>query len=165
AFDAALIKSLAADLAAHLGPVATIVVRSAAKKALDLGQLVSALANDIADPVARADFVRKHLQHDRSGTPSERSRPAHSRTNTPTDSLPTGLYPPASRPVFEAATLARAESELAQYIGAVARAVVRRATNKAHSEHELFALLAQEIDDPADRKAFLRKAMSVSGRP
>ena len=86
-------------------------------------------------------------------------------TNTPTTSLPTGLYPPASRPVFDAGTLARAESELAQYIGAVARAVVRRAANKAHSEQELFSLLAQEIDDPVGRKAFLRKAMSVSGRP
>jgi serine/threonine protein kinase len=165
AFDAAVLKTLAADLAAHLGPVAAIVVRSAAKKALDLGQLVHTLAQDIADPVARADFVRKHLQHERSGTPSERSRPAHSRTNTPTTSLPTGLYPPASRPVFDAGTLARAESELAQYIGAVARAVVRRAANKAHSEQELFSLLAQEIDDPVGRKAFLRKAMSVSGRP
>lgn len=67
--------------------------------------------------------------------------------------------------MFEASTLARAEAELAQYIGAVARAVVRRAANKAHGEHELFTLLAQEIDDPALRKAFLRKAMSVSGRP
>jgi serine/threonine protein kinase len=179
AFDAAVVKALAADLAAHLGPVAAIVVRSAAKKALDLGALVNTLANDIADPVARADFVRKHLLHersagplssklagrrypdDRSGPPSERSRPAH------TSSLPTGLYPPPSqsRPVFDAGTLARAESELAQYIGAVARAVVRRAANKAHNEHELFTLLAQEIDDPAGRKAFLRKSMSVSGRP
>jgi serine/threonine protein kinase len=165
AFDAAVLKALAADLAVHLGPVAAIVVRSAAKKALDLGQLVHTLANDIADPVVRADFVRKHLQHERSGTPSERSRPAHSRTNTPTTSLPTGLYPPVSRPVFDAGTLARAESELAQYIGAVARAVVRRAANKAHSEQELFSLLSQEIDDPVGRKAFLRKAMSVSGRP
>ena len=184
AFDAAVVKNLAADLAAHLGPVAAIVVRSAAKKALDLSALVNTLANDIADPVARADFVRKHLSHERrraapealapqaagrrlpdgrSGPPNERSLPAHTR------SLPTGLYPPPppsqSRPVFEASTLARAEAELAQYIGAVARAVVRRAANKAHGEHELFTLLAQEIDDPALRKAFLRKAMSVSGRP
>jgi serine/threonine protein kinase len=165
AFDAAVLKALAADLAAHLGPVATIVVRAAAKKALDLGQLVHTLSNDIADPVVRSDFVRKHTQHERSGTPGEGSRPAHSRTNTPTTSLPTGLYPSASRPVFDAGTLARAESELAQYIGAVARAVVRRAANKAHSEQELFSLLAQEIDDPIGRKAFLRKAMSVSGRP
>ncbi len=159
AFEPALIKALAADLAEHLGPVAAIVVRSAAKRALDIGQLVNALANDIAHPVARADFISKHLPRDRSGTPTERSRPAH------TTSLPTGLYPAVmSRPVIEPATLARAETELAQYIGAVARAVVRRAAAKAHSEHELFALLAQEIDDPVGRKAFLRKSMSVSGR-
>ena len=126
-------RNASADLAAHLGPVAAIVVRSAAKKALDLSALVNTLANDIADPVARTDFVRKHLSHERrqaapealapqaagrrlpdgrSGPPNERSLPAHTR------SLPTGLYPPPppsqSRPVFEASTLARAEAELAQ---------------------------------------------------
>jgi hypothetical protein len=82
-----------------------------------------------------------------------------------TTSLPTGLYPPVtSRPVIEPATLARAEVGLAQYIGAVARTVVRRASAKAHNEQELFTLLAKEIDDPVGRKAFLRKSMSVSGR-
>lgn len=163
AFDAGILKSLVSDLATHLGPVASIVVRAAAKKAPDLEQLVSTLANDIADPVARADFVRKHLPRERSGTPSQRSRPVA------TDTLPTGLYPPAPasapRLPIDPATLARAETELAQYIGAVARAVVRRAAAKAHNDHELFTLLAQEIDDPVARKVFLRKAMSVSGRP
>jgi len=155
-FDPATLKALATDLAVHLGPVASIVVKSAARKAVNLDQLVRVLAEDIADGTVRADFVRKHAPAGKSGPPSERSRPT--RTNT----LPTGLYPPA--PSFDTALLARAEAELAQYIGAVAKAIVRRAAAKAHSDHELFTLLANEIEDANGRKAFLRKAMSVSGR-
>ncbi len=157
-FDAAVLKGIAADLAAHLGPVASIVVRSAAKKAGTLQQLVGHLANDIANATARADFVKKHAPStDHSGPPSaDRSRP------TRTDTLPSGLYPP--QPAFDAALLARAEAELAQHIGAVAKAIVRRAAAKARTDHELYTLLANEIDDAAGRKSFLRRVMSVSGR-
>ena len=70
----------------------------------------------------------------------------------------------SSASTFDPALLERAEAELAQHIGAVAKAVVRRAAGQARSETELFALLAEQIDDPVGRKAFVRKAMSVSGR-
>ena len=158
-FDPAVLHAIASDLAVHLGPVANIVVKSAARKCATLQQLVEALAPDIADGAARADFVKKHgrAASERTGSPaSERSRPTH------TNSLPTGLYP--SQPVFDAVLLARTESELAQHIGAVAKAIVRRAAARARTEQELFNLLADEIDNAQDRKAFLRRVMSVSGR-
>jgi hypothetical protein len=65
---------------------------------------------------------------------------------------------------FDAAMLAKAEAELAKYIGAVARVVVRRAAAKARDEAELYLLLADQIEDKEQKKAFVRKAMSVSGR-
>ena len=65
---------------------------------------------------------------------------------------------------FDPATLAKAETELAKYIGAVARVVVRRAAAKARDEAELYLLLADQIEDKEQKKAFVRKAMSVSGR-
>ena len=46
----------------------------------------------------------------------------------------------------------------------VAKAIVRRASARAHTDQELYAMLANEIDDANDRKSFLRKVMSVSGR-
>lgn len=156
-FDPATLKALAADLAAHLGPVANIVVKSAAKKSVGLDALVRTLSEDIADRVARTDFIKKHAPAGPNATRGERSRPS-SRSEI----LPTGLYP--SQTTFDPALLAKAEAELAQYIGAVAKAIVRRAAGKAHSEHELYSLLANEIEDAGGKKAFLRKAMSVSGR-
>ena len=65
---------------------------------------------------------------------------------------------------FDPATLAKAETELAKYIGAVARVVVRRAAAKARDEAELYLMLADQIEDKEQKKAFVRKAMSVSGR-
>lgn len=87
---------------------------------------------------------------------ADRSQPARSTT------LASGLYPPQSP--FDSAMLARAETELAQHIGAVAKAIVRRASTRAHTDQEFYTMLANEIDDANDRKSFLRRVTAISGR-
>jgi len=62
------------------------------------------------------------------------------------------------------AQLQKAEADLAQHLGAVARVVVRRAAAKARDLPELYLLLADEIEDPHEKKRFIRKAISVSRR-
>lgn len=57
---------------------------------------------------------------------------------------------------FSADTLQKAETALAQYIGAIAKVVVKRAAAKARDEGELYLLIADEIKDPAERKAFVQ---------
>lgn len=155
-FDSEWLKQVSADLAQHIGPIAAMVVKSAVKKSPTTGMLIENVAAEIADSKLRAVFVHKHAGPDRPSPAGDPPRPAHSR------SLPSNTV--ASAPRFDAALLARAEAELARYVGAVARVVVRRAAAKARSESELFALLATEIENPIDRKAFSRKVMSVSGR-
>ncbi len=61
--------------------------------------------------------------------------------------------------------LKRAEQRLAEYIGPVAGVVVRRAAAKARDEAELYLLLADEIEDKDEKKAFVRKTVSISGKP
>jgi len=61
--------------------------------------------------------------------------------------------------------LKRAEQRLAEYIGPVAGVVVKRAAAKARDEAELYLLLADEIEDKEEKKAFVRKAVSISGKP
>ena len=61
--------------------------------------------------------------------------------------------------------LKRAEEHLAEYIGPVAKVVVKRAAVKARDETELYLLLADEIEDKEERKTFVRQAVSVSGKP
>ncbi|MEO8441675.1 MAG: serine/threonine-protein kinase, partial [Betaproteobacteria bacterium] len=156
AFDPETLKTLTAGLATHVGPIAAMVVRSSAKKAATLVELVGKVAAEIADDKTRAEFVKKHTPDDRS---SPTGRPVHT---VPSQSLPTQTAAGPSR--FDPATLAKAETELAKYLGAVARVVVRRAAAKARDEAELYLLLADQIEDKEQKKLFVRKAMSVTGR-
>jgi serine/threonine protein kinase len=64
-----------------------------------------------------------------------------------------------------AEVLQRAEQRLAEYIGPVAGVVVKRAAAKARDEAELYLLLADEIEDKDEKKAFVRQAVSISGKP
>ena len=66
--------------------------------------------------------------------------------------------------MFSAETLQKAENELAQHIGAVAKVIVKRAAAKARFESELYILIADEIKDPVERRNFIRKAISTSDR-
>jgi len=43
--------------------------------------------------------------------------------------------------------------------------VVKRAAPKARDEAELYLLLADEIEDKDEKKAFVRQAVSISGKP
>ncbi len=149
AYDRETLKKIETELAAHIGPIAPMVVRSAAKKAFTLSRLIELLAAEIADDKARTAFMRKFAA-------AEKSVPTGAPTGTP-------MAQANSAPLrFDAATLTAAEAALAKYIGAVARVVVRRAAGKARDESELYLLLADQIEDKEERKAFVRRALSAS---
>ena len=154
-FEAAFLQELEASLAQHLGPVAPAMVRNAAKKAQSPRELVHMLAADITHDAMRQTFER-HF--------AEASRPAASALM----SIPTTRSGPSTNAAanrFSAEVLERAERRLAHYIGPVARVVVRRAAAKARDESELYILLGDEIENPAEKKAFVRRAISSSGKP
>jgi hypothetical protein len=71
----------------------------------------------------------------------------------------------APAPKLPTEVLKRAELRLAEYIGPVAGVVVKRAAAKARDEAELYLLLADEIEDKEEKKAFVRQAVSISGKP
>jgi serine/threonine-protein kinase len=57
---------------------------------------------------------------------------------------------------FDAATLARIESDLAAVVGPIARQLVLRTAQRAANVGELCRALAQQIPSQMDREAFLR---------
>jgi eukaryotic-like serine/threonine-protein kinase len=94
-----------------------------------------------------------------SSRPVSAAQPSTSRTTTRSE--------PSTNTAttrFSIEVLERAERRLAQYLGPVARVVVRRAAAKARDESELYLLLADDIEDLAERKAFIRRAISTSGK-
>jgi serine/threonine protein kinase len=152
-FDHDTLKRIEGELAKHIGPIASLVIRAAAKKTYTIAGLAETVSADIADDKERAAFVRR-FSGDKS-TPT--GDPARAST-APQQSVP----PSASN--IDTQTLARAEAALAQYIGAVAKVVVRRAAAKARDTGELYLLIAEEIEDKNERKTFIRKAISASGK-
>ena len=146
-FDAGFLEEVERELTHHLGPIAQIMVRNAAKKARDSADLVQLLAADITQPGLRVKFEQRF---------AELSRPlSQSRASTG----PTGPSQPTSAR-FSAKTLARAEERLSQYLGPVAKVVVKQAASKARDESELYLMVADEIENPAEKKAFIRRAIS-----
>jgi serine/threonine protein kinase len=155
AIDRDLLKKVESDLAGHIGPIAGVVVRKAARTAVTLESLCHVVAAGIADEKARAAFVARY-------TTQEKSAPVSGKTGLA--SAPTQAATQSISQKFSQETLTAAENALAQHIGAVARIVVKRAAAKARDETELYLLVSDEIENPADKKAFVRKALSVSGR-
>lgn len=153
-FDSGTLKQITNDLAAHIGPIASVMVKAAAKKAASLAQLAGQLGAEIADEKQRDAFVRKY-------SAPERSLPA-AEASAPTAHLPSSQVPSATQR-FDPALLANAEAALGKYIGAIARVVVKRAAAKARDESEFYLLLADHIEDKDERKSFIRKAVSASG--
>jgi len=138
------------ELSRRIGPIAPIVVRKAAKNALSIPALAEAVAGEIADEAQRVAFLKVFTGGDSTtrGSGHSTSRPAET---------------PISQK-FTAEKLQEAETALAQHIGAIAKVVVKRAAAKARDEAELYLLISDEIKDPAERKNFVRKAVSARGR-
>ena len=154
-FEASFLKEVEGELAQHLGPIAPVMVKNAAKKAHNPAELVQLLAADITHDGVRHKFEKRFAESSRpvsQPAPSARSRLTEAATAAA-----------ASR--FPVEVLERAERRLSQYLGAVARVVVKRTAMKARDESELYLLLGDEIENPAERKAFIRRAISASGKP
>ena len=147
-FGRETLDAIAADLAPHIGPIAPMAVRSAARKVMTLARLAELLGKEIADESARAAFVKKYTAAAPSSPFGAPSRPASSRLPSAPPSAP--VSGPAA--TFDAAVLAKAEVVLAQHIGAVAKIVVRRAAAKARDEPELYLMIADEIEDKDEKK-------------
>ena len=150
-FEAVFLQELEGALAQHVGPIAPVMVRTAARKARTPTELVQILAADITHDGVRLKFERRFSD---GGRPVSKPQPA-------TITGPTTTSAPVSAR-FPAEVIADVETRLAQYLGAVAKVVVRRAAAKARDLAELYLLVADEIENPAEKRAFIRRAISTA---
>ncbi len=147
------LKKVEAALAAYVGPLAGVLVRKAAKVHMSIDALVEAVSGEIDDADDRAAF-RRSLK----GLGGQTQPPS----NAPRTDGDVPTQKAAQR--FDMAVLEKAERRLAQHIGAIAHVVVKRAAMKARDVSELYLIIGDEIADPADRKAFVKKAISAADR-
>ena len=137
----AVIERRAAQI---LGPIAHHLARTVGARASNPRELAEALAAFMLQSDERLAFLR-------------------SCTDV---SAPRTISGPAASPVtaFGSDVLDRAARQLADYLGPMARILVARTSENAHSEEELYDLLAREIDSPKDRAAFRGRGPAAGQR-
>ena len=148
------LENITRELATHIGPMAKVLVREASTSVHDLAQLYETLSTSIPSSEGQQAFLksgeRMLRESQNTSPPSQPSQPSQvsGRVNT---------GKPAS---IDEAVIARAEEQLANFIGPLAKMIVRRTAGTCSSPRQLVERLEQEIDSEANRKKF-RSAMKV----
>lgn len=138
-------------LATHIGPMAKVLVREASTSVHDLAQLYETLATSIPSPEGQQAFLKsgeRMVRESINTSPPSQPSQASGRTTS-------------GRPAtIDDEIITRAEEQLANFIGPLAKMIVRRAAGTCTSARQLVERLELEIDSEADRKKF-RSAMKV----
>ena len=144
--DGAVLTALERNLAAYVGPIAAVLLRSALREANTTSALFEKLAESIPDPEARRRFHQAASRSigglaTRSGAGSSPSTPAATAPRETTGATPAELE-----------TLRKA---LLPFVGPIAALVVRRAAADGAPLPVLWARTAEQIEDPAERARYL----------
>lgn len=138
--DAGTLQMLEQKLVAYLGPIARVMVRSAAGRASGLGALCAELAAAVPEGAERESFRREVAPLLRTRPPAMDDEPSRGSIGS-----------------FHEPELERAQRALTQYVGPIARVLVRRAARESSSIDGLWQALSMHVELPAERAAFLRQ--------
>jgi serine/threonine-protein kinase len=72
------------------------------------------------------------------------------------------MGPPPSAPEWDEATLRTVERQLAQYLGPMARVMIRKAASQTRDVSQLYALLSESISDAGGRQRFIDSTPGAS---
>jgi eukaryotic-like serine/threonine-protein kinase len=154
--DEQALTTLQRRLARHVGPIAKVLVSGAVRNAPNPEALFELLAKSIENPDERQVFLREaRKEFGSAGSSTRISQP--SRVDL------TGVTPTTGRilPADPSSAIAQsaidlAQIELSRLIGPIARVLVKRALVSSSTPAELWTTLAEHIERPEDRAAFLR---------
>ena len=153
-WDASVLAKVEATLAKHVGPMAAVMVRRAARECHDVPALYARLGEQITQATAREAFLG-HITSAGPGTGGTAGKSASTgsgghRAVAPGGSA-AGLQAPSGPPVSDA-LLEQAQRLLAGHVGPIAKVVVKRASERTRQRDALFALLAEAVPEAARAK-------------
>jgi serine/threonine-protein kinase len=157
----ALAPDLQVALSTQIGPVAKLVLKNAARDALDLDDLCARLLPHIGSEAGRTQFqdsvreIKKKHGLSTLSTMGGRSNVQNTgRTQlsqlTQMTGLPTLLQ--LSPELMDAA-----QQKLAVYVGPIAKVLAKRASKMTGNADEFYRLLAENLPDAEDRARFLKE--------
>jgi serine/threonine-protein kinase len=142
--DSPELDAIARNLAPFVGPIARRLVVTASRRAASMAELCRLLAEEIEAPKDRTAFLRAcEAQTSGSGVPAVPRPPVPPVSNAP------------SAANWDAAMIQRIRTELASYIGPMAKVFVDRAMKQARTTDQLREMLSSEIPSAKDRQKFL----------
>jgi eukaryotic-like serine/threonine-protein kinase len=157
-WDKAQLTQAEMTLAKHVGPLASILVRRAARECQDINELYNKLAEQVTDPRARDAFLGQASLvtggHHRTaggtaGTPSGGSRGGSlgARGSTASGGAIGG---PLNDAVID-----KAQALLAQHVGPIAKVLIKRAATGTDSRAVFFNRIAEAVSDAKAREKLL----------
>lgn len=141
--DPDLLKAVEDKLRVYVGPIARVLVHTVAGRASSATDLCSELALSVPDEADRERFRREVA-------PLVRPRPPALTSSSLGDSGGRGVVLPEQ-------DLERAQAVLTEFVGPIARVLVRRAAASAPTVEALWQALSNHIESPAERAAFLKR--------
>ncbi len=144
-----ILNQLESDLTDFIGPIARTLVRRSASTIPDCAMLCERLATYIEDAGERAAFLFKCKQlADASWRRGEANTTTARAAGVQVRSAPSLSLAPE--------LLSRLEAALTEYIGPIARIVLRNQLSRSSSLADLYGDLAAHIPNARDRAAFLK---------
>jgi len=157
-WDKALLTQAEQTLARHVGPLASVLVRRAARECSDLGELYARLAEQVSDPRARdaflgqASLVTGGSVKTAGGTTGAPPSPGSKGSTAGSAAGGTTIGGPLNEAVMD-----KAVPLLAQHVGPIAKVLVKRAATGIDSRAVFFNRLAEAVSDPVARDKLLRE--------
>ena len=158
-WDKAQLTQAEHTLARHVGPLASVLVRRAARECHDINELYSKLAEQVSDPRARDAFLgQASLVTGGSGRTAggtAGAAPGSKGTKGSAGSAGSALATAIGGPLNDA-VMDKAQTLLAQHVGPIAKVLVKRAAAGTDSRAVFFNRLAEAVSDAAAREKLLR---------
>jgi eukaryotic-like serine/threonine-protein kinase len=150
-WDKSVLQQAESSLAKLVGPLASVLVRRAARECSDLTQLYAKLAEQVTDPQARTSFLERATSITQlgaaGGTAGSGTRSATSGTGwSGAAAVPGGAPLPDS-------LLDAAQKLMAMHVGPIAKVMVKKAAARTSDHNTFCALLADSVaEGPARQK-------------
>lgn len=156
-WDKAQLTQAELTLAKHVGPLASVLVRRAARECHDINELYNKLAEQVTDPRARDAFLGQaslvtggHHHRTAGGVTAGSPSAGGSKGATAGSGGGTMIGGPLNEAVMD-----KAQALLAQHVGPIAKVLIKRAATGTDSRAVFFNRLAEAVNDPAARAKLL----------
>jgi len=149
-WDPAVLKAIEGHLARFVGPVAKVMLKRAALQTTDVDSVYGILGEQLSGAEEQKAFLAT-----RAKLPGAPPPKALASTRTVAIEAGTMLAAKAAGAPLTADMIAAATRKLTEYVGPIAKVIVKKAAGQASTSRQFYLLLADSLTTEAERAKFL----------